>query len=316
MVNEGRAGQDPRLRPGQVGTGKKKRGGEELASGFRRRPEHRPGRRARDGGLHVAEQAAGAGRWTSAPTSSPSARSSTRWRRENARFQKGTAVDTMSAILHEEPKPLAGRSDPRLRLRCAGSSTGAWPRTRKRDTPRRGDLARDLATVRDHLSEASSRRAGRRLSRCAAPALSLLVADCSLSAAVLAVLRRRRHRSGRRDPSTGQPTSSSSRSRAAASSTARFAPDGDTIVYGAGVGGQSDALFSTRPDAPRVPCPRTSRRRTSSPISVLGRARDLAAASLTPQRWARWPRCPRVGGAPRELLDKRDWGRGLGSGWA
>src|SRR5215510_2788666 len=67
-------------------------------------------------------------------------------------FQKGTAVDTLSAILHEEPKPLAEISPeapPPLRWiveRCLVKD----PEERYASTQ---DLSRDLASIRDHLSE-------------------------------------------------------------------------------------------------------------------------------------------------------------------
>jgi serine/threonine protein kinase len=68
-------------------------------------------------------------------------------------FQKGTAVDTLSAILHEDPKPVAEsnpEAPPPLRWiveRCLAKD----PQDRYASTR---DLARELATVRDHLGEA------------------------------------------------------------------------------------------------------------------------------------------------------------------
>src|SRR5438105_2702151 len=69
-------------------------------------------------------------------------------------FQKTTAVDTLSAILHEDPKPLAEvnpETPTPLRWivdRCIAKES----RARYASTE---DLARDLASLRDHLSEAS-----------------------------------------------------------------------------------------------------------------------------------------------------------------
>ena len=51
-------------------------------------------------------------------------------------FQKKTAVETLSAILNEEPEPV-GRSVPRPRLLCGGSWSGASPRSRRTGTRRR-----------------------------------------------------------------------------------------------------------------------------------------------------------------------------------
>jgi serine/threonine-protein kinase len=69
-------------------------------------------------------------------------------------FQRATSVDTLSAILHEEPEPIASlapRSPAPLRWiaeRCLAKD----PRERYASTV---DLARDLASVRQHISELS-----------------------------------------------------------------------------------------------------------------------------------------------------------------
>ncbi|HEY6051489.1 MAG TPA: serine/threonine-protein kinase, partial [Thermoanaerobaculia bacterium] len=73
-------------------------------------------------------------------------------------FQKKTGVDTLSAILNDEPQPLADlvpQAPAPLRWiieRCLAKA----PEERFVAT---GDLARDLATVRDHLTEAAGVRA-------------------------------------------------------------------------------------------------------------------------------------------------------------
>ena len=69
-------------------------------------------------------------------------------------FQKKTAIDTLAAILNEEPEPI-GAVNPQVPAplrwiveRClAKEPEGRYVST--------GDLARELATVRDHVSEAS-----------------------------------------------------------------------------------------------------------------------------------------------------------------
>src|SRR5262249_15964012 len=70
-------------------------------------------------------------------------------------FQKKTAVDTLSAILNEEPEPIASvnpQAPAPLRWiveRCLTKD----PEGRYAST---GDLARELRTLSDHLSEALS----------------------------------------------------------------------------------------------------------------------------------------------------------------
>jgi Tol biopolymer transport system component len=101
-------------------------------------------------------------------------------------FQKKTPIDTLGAILNEEPEPLAAvnpKAPTQLRWiveRCLAKD----PRQRYSSTD---DLARDLAHLRDHLSEATSgvapgARARRRLGRPAliGAAALLLVAGAAL----------------------------------------------------------------------------------------------------------------------------------------
>ncbi len=52
-------------------------------------------------------------------------------------FESNTAAETMSTIIRDDPEPLS-RSTRRCRRRCAGSSSGAWPRTPRSGTPRPG----------------------------------------------------------------------------------------------------------------------------------------------------------------------------------
>ena len=53
----------------------------------------------------------------------------------NRAFARGSAVQTLAAIMQEEPDPV-DRSTRRFRSRSGGSSSGASPRTRKSATPR------------------------------------------------------------------------------------------------------------------------------------------------------------------------------------
>src|SRR5262245_3341390 len=73
-------------------------------------------------------------------------------------FQKGTAIDTLAALLHEEPKPVA-------EIRPEAPTPLRWivERCLAKESRQRysstDDLARDLATLRDHLTEAVATRA-------------------------------------------------------------------------------------------------------------------------------------------------------------
>src|SRR5262249_34379853 len=105
-------------------------------------------------------------------------------------FQKGTAVETLSAIIQEDPEPI-GDLDPRVPVplrwiveRCLQKD----PEDRYASTK---DLARDLVKVREHVSLATGERAavvapGRARRR------PVLVAAAALGLAVLAYLLGRR----------------------------------------------------------------------------------------------------------------------------
>src|SRR5262249_35766940 len=69
-------------------------------------------------------------------------------------FQKKTAVDTLSAILNEEPEPIASSSP-----QTPAPLRWIVERCLTKDAVSRyastTDLARELATLKDHVSEAS-----------------------------------------------------------------------------------------------------------------------------------------------------------------
>ena len=157
-----------------------------------------------------------------------------------------TAAETMSAIIREEPEPLVKlRTDvpPPLRWfveRCLAKD----PEERYASTR---DLARELAGVRDHLSEAGipgeaitalPPRPHRRLW------LALMVV--ALLAAVGFVAFSLGQRSGKIPlPSFRRLTF-----RRGYVFSARFAPDGHTVVYGASWDGKPVQLYSTHPGSP------------------------------------------------------------------
>ncbi len=159
-------------------------------------------------------------------------------------FQKSTAAETMSAIIREEPKPIAqSAAEVPLPLR--------WivERCMAKDPEERYASTRDLASVRDHISEVSTGAQA----LLAAPARSgarlfpLLTAAGLLLAGLLAgwaVARAWK----KTQPST--PSFHRLTFRAGEIGNARFAPDGQTIVYGARWVGEPSRMYSTRPDSP------------------------------------------------------------------
>jgi Tol biopolymer transport system component/predicted Ser/Thr protein kinase len=161
-------------------------------------------------------------------------------------FQRKTGAETLVAIIREEPEPLS-QAAPRVPApvrwiveRCLAKD----PEERYASTK---DLARDLRSVRDHLSETSASGAlepaepvrARRRRWLAPAALALLV-----GAAAGFWVRGIAPGTPDRDVHFKQLTF-----QRGSIMTARFAPDGQTIVYSAAWDGRPLELFSTRADS-------------------------------------------------------------------
>ncbi|MGH9364472.1 MAG: serine/threonine-protein kinase, partial [Thermoanaerobaculia bacterium] len=161
-------------------------------------------------------------------------------------FARKTAAETMSAIIREEPEPLS-KLQPSTPLplrwivdRCLAKD----PEERYASTR---DLARDLAGVRDHVSEIGSggevlvaARGRPRLLRAALPAV---VVAAALAAGYLAArgLAKR----------SAAPSFHRLTFRPGMVGNARFAPDAQTVVYGATWEGEREiVLYQTRPESP------------------------------------------------------------------
>jgi predicted Ser/Thr protein kinase len=210
-------------------------------------------------------------------------------------FQKKTAVDTLSAILNEEPEPI-GALNPQaptpLRWiveRCLSKE----PRQRYSSTE---DLARDLATLRDHLTEAVTARAVAAPAHRSRRALGLTLA----TAAVLAAGALTGRRLWKPTPPL-TPTFQALTFRRGSMGSARFSPDGNTIVYSASWGGEPKQLYATRPESPEsqiLPYPDTD----VAAISAKGEMALLRDGVLS--------RAPLSGGAARAILEEvseADW---------
>ncbi|HSS44368.1 MAG TPA: hypothetical protein VLO07_03420, partial [Thermoanaerobaculia bacterium] len=212
------------------------------------------------------------------------------------------------AIIREEPEPLsqlAPKAPAPMRWiveRCLAKD----PEERYASTK---DLARDLRSVRDHLSETSvsgrvemaepakTRRRGWLL-----PTTLAFVAGAGLALFAARSV-------GLFEPAP--PQFQRLTYRRGTIVTARFAPDGNTVVYGAAWDGNPTEIFTTRPDSPE------SKSLGLPPANVLSvsRAGELAI-SLGWHFVIGWEstgllaRVPVSGGAPREMLENvedADW---------
>jgi serine/threonine protein kinase len=238
-------------------------------------------------------------------------------------FGKDMMVDTLSAIVYEEPDP-PGRINPKVPApigwfieRCLAKE----PKDRYAATR---DLARDLAKLRDHLSELSS-ATGIPLEVPKHPGMWRAI---GLAAAVLLALAgtlflgRRIERAQASSPRFRQLTF-----RGAGIGTARFAPDGQSVVFSAQTEGKPPELLLLRLDSPET------RSLGLPPAHVLSISTAGEMAILLPPPFALGPRIGHMaseqllyrdpllldgiladaslsGGAPRELLEDvlfADW---------
>ncbi|MFI5119200.1 MAG: protein kinase [Thermoanaerobaculia bacterium] len=187
-------------------------------------------------------------------------------------FQRDSAAETLVAVIREEPEPIA-RLNPRLPapLRWIVDRCLAKDADQRYASTR--DLARDLANLRDRSSELSGEIAA-----------------------------------GVEEPAPAHPTFQRLSFRRGTILSARFAPDGRTVIYGAAWEGEPCRLFSTRPESPE-----------SSPLmlpdaEILAISRTGQLAISLERRWAGrfiWSgtlaQVPLAGGAPRELIENVHW---------
>ena len=158
-------------------------------------------------------------------------------------FHKKTGVETLSAIIQAEPAPIgAVNSEVPAPLRWVVERCLAKDPDERYGTTQ--DLARDLATLRDHLTEAVGVQAQPKAARRPRRALAMaLVAAALVAAGVL---------TGRRlwkEPLPLAPTFKPLTFRRGSVFSAKFSPDGNTIVYTASWSGEPPQLYSSRPES-------------------------------------------------------------------
>ncbi|MEX0878933.1 MAG: protein kinase [Thermoanaerobaculia bacterium] len=223
-------------------------------------------------------------------------------------FERKTGAETLVAIIREEPEPLqqlAPKAPAPVRWiveRCLAKD----PEERYASTK---DLARDLRSVRDHLSETSVSegleaaepvKAPRR--RWLAPAALAFVAGAGV--ALLAAKNLQLF-------APALPQFQRLTFRRGAIVSARFAPDGKSVVYGAAWDGNPVEIFSARPESPE------SKSLGLPPANLFAVSREgELALSLGWHLVIGWEstgtlaRAPLSGGAPRELMENvesADW---------
>lgn len=214
-------------------------------------------------------------------------------------FQRGSSAETMTAILREEPPDFPTATErpisPGLQriVHCC----------LEKDAGQRFESAKDLGFALDSVSASTTQTQAMALPiarngwRIATLALAILF--LATAALVMRVLLQ----------SPKQPEYRQITFRHGFLTAARFAPDGQTIVYGAAWDHPPITLYSSRVDGTDV------RRLELPPGDVLAvsRSGELAIvldSKTSPGPGRRLARAPLTGGAPRELLDHviaADW---------
>src|SRR5262249_6824298 len=228
-------------------------------------------------------------------------------------FDRTTPIQTLAAVIQDEPEPLSTAA-PRIPAplvwiieRCLAKD----PEDRYASTR---DLARDLAALRDHGSNLSASAVGQPAPRRFRPSRALFTGTALAAVALVAAAFSLGQRiQARRDRETPPPPTKTLTFRRGFLTGARFAPDGQTIVYSAAWDGKPSEIFTTRVGSPE-----------SRPLGIFP-ARRMAISSTCEMAISlgcenRWEPCfgtlarvPLAGGTPREVLDNvgsADWSPG------
>jgi WD40 repeat protein len=224
-------------------------------------------------------------------------------------FQRGTRLETLSAIVRDEPEPITA-VNPNVPAplgwtveRClAKSAEDRYASTR--------DLARELQTLREHVSEVSSRdaspaprppvTASKHLRAFVVIGVALGVLGALIGGFFLG--------RSRREP---LPTFQRLTFGHGNVTGARFAADGQNVIYGAAWVGKGPEIYTTRPGNPES---RSLGLTNAAGIWSVSSTGEMAIAFPCTLSWAlcmgTLALVPPAGGAPRPILEnvhEADW---------
>jgi serine/threonine protein kinase/Tol biopolymer transport system component len=218
-------------------------------------------------------------------------------------FQRGTTAETLTAIIREDAEPVA-------RLAAGAPAPFRWaverclakdPEDRYASTR---DLASDLKSIRDHLSEASVSGETPSVAISGRPAKRSRLVRAALAGVVLLAVFAAGALVGRRTVRTTPASFQQITFGSGTVHSARFAPDGQTIVYSAAWDGNARKLFLKHPSsADALPLELPSANLLSiSPSGEMAIALDchLAHPSVCQGTMAR---APLTGGSPRDMAE-------------
>ncbi len=220
----------------------------------------------------------------------------------NRAFARETAVETLTAIIRDEPAPIAeiNRNVPAPFRWIVDRCLAKEPADRYADTT---DLARELRTLQDHLSDASVLNLSARVRR------PKHLGRIAAAVTVTALLTVAGFLMGWQ-ANAPQPIKVSQLTfRRGHAQHGRFAPNG-SIVYNANWAGQPVGLFTTNTEAPES----RSLGNANSGLFAVSRNGELAIAQNCVMNWGvcggTLARVPLSGGTPKaveEGVDSADW---------
>ncbi|MBI3447679.1 MAG: serine/threonine-protein kinase [Acidobacteria bacterium] len=220
-------------------------------------------------------------------------------------FRGETTADTMSAILKEDPPELTktGRSVPPGLERIVHHCLEKSPEERFQSARDVAFALQSLSTATGSTAQPAVQGASRVTKRGIASTAVLLMVAAAAAGGWMA---------GSRGAVKAPPAWHRLTFRRGTVWSARFAPDGKTIVYGAAFEGKPVELFMTRPESPEskpLGFPKTD----ILSISSAGELAIMSGAHTGTWGYGRYgtlARMPLVGGSPRPILDDvyfADW---------
>jgi WD40 repeat protein len=226
-------------------------------------------------------------------------------------FERATAVQTLAAIIQDDPEPI-GSLNPKTPANLVWSIERCLAKDPEERYGSTKDLARDLASMRDHVSDMSqalpvASLGPRRLSFSRRAAAGALAAAVLIGALVFlgGEWRGRARARSERPPHYSQITS-----RRGHITGARFAPDGNSVVYSARWGGNASEIFEARLGSPEARALRIFPAGILAVSSAGEMAISLGCEDLWDPCFGTLARVPLSGGAPREVLEgvlSADW---------
>jgi len=216
-------------------------------------------------------------------------------------FRGESAVDTLSAILKEDPPDLSTTNS-----NVAPALERIVRHCLEKNPEERFQSARDLAFDLETLSGISGAPVISASDIAIAPQRSkwgrwpIIALAAIVGAVVIGV---GAFIAGKRASVTPQPSYHQLTFRLGIVSAARFAPDGQTIVYSAAWDGNDPQLFSARPDSPES----RSLGLLDANLLAISSTGEMAIQLISADLSTKLARVPLAGGAPREVIENVDY---------